>query len=88
MLVHVGTLNRKADTSEIVSILGHELGHWQMSHTLQGFAITQTYFLAAFSTFALVTELNEDLRLSFGFSTAAPLITLYLFFAVVSLSFN
>lgn len=76
---------RKAETSEIVSILGHELGHWKMSHTLQGFAITQTYLLASFSAFALATELGESLRLSFGFSTPATLITLYLFFAVVSL---
>lgn len=75
----------KVDTSEIVSILGHELGHWKMSHTLQGFAITQTYLLASFSAFALATELGESLRLSFGYSTPATLITLYLFFAVVSL---
>lgn len=82
------TPHPKAETSEIVSILGHELGHWKMSHTLQGFAITQTYLLASFSAFALATELGESLRLSFGFSTSATLITLYLFFAVVSLFFQ
>lgn len=74
----------QADTSEIVSILGHELGHWKMSHTLQGFMISQTYMLAAFSSFALATEMGESLRLSFGFSTSAKLIGLYLFFSVVS----
>lgn len=77
-------LTDQAETSEIVSILGHELGHWQMSHTLQGFAITQTYLLASFSAFALATELGESLRFSFGYSSSATLITLYLFFAVVS----
>ncbi|CAM9665580.1 unnamed protein product [Ascophyllum nodosum] len=82
-IVLFDTLIKQADTTEIVSILGHELGHWQMSHTLQNFAITQTYLLASFSAFALATELGKDLRLSFGFSTSAPLITLYLFFAVM-----
>lgn len=74
----------QADTNEIVSILGHELGHWKMSHTLQGFVITQSYLLASFCAFGLATELGESLRLSFGYSTQATLITLYLFFAVVS----
>lgn len=74
----------QADTNEIVSILGHELGHWKMSHTLQGFVITQSYLLASFCAFGLAMELGESLRLSFGYSTHATLITLYLFFAVVS----
>lgn len=66
-----------------MSILGHELGHWKMSHTLQQFVITQSYLLASFCAFGLATELGESLRLSFGYSTQATLITLYLFFAVV-----
>ncbi|CAM9104294.1 unnamed protein product [Laminaria digitata] len=82
-IVLFDTLIKQAETSEIVSILGHELGHWQMSHTLQGFVITQSYLLASFSAFALATELSESLRLSFGYSTSATLITLYLFFAVM-----
>ncbi len=76
----------QADTNEIVSILGHELGHWKMSHTLQQFVITQSYLLASFCAFGLATELGESLRLSFGYSTQATLITLYLFFAVVSIA--
>lgn len=54
-----------------------------MSHTLQGFVISQSYMLAAFTAFALATELGESLRFSFGYSTSATIITLYLFFAVV-----
>lgn len=57
-----------------------------MSHTLQGFVITQSYLLASFCAFGLATELGESLRLSFGYSTQATLITLYLFFAVVSVA--
>ncbi|CAM9241298.1 unnamed protein product [Sphacelaria rigidula] len=82
-IVLFDTLIKQAETSEIVSILGHELGHWKMSHTLQGFAITQTYILAAFSSFALATEMGENLRLSFGFSSTATLITLHLFSSVM-----
>eukprot|EP00752_Nemacystus_decipiens_P009392 g8395.t1 len=82
-IVLYDTLIKQADTNEIVSILGHELGHWKMSHTLQGFVITQSYLLASFCAFGLATELGESLRLSFGYSTHATLITLYLFFAVM-----
>ncbi|CBJ27157.1 CaaX prenyl protease Ste24 [Ectocarpus siliculosus] len=82
-IVLYDTLIKQADTNEIVSILGHELGHWKMSHTLQGFVISQTYLLASFCAFGLATELGESLRLSFGYSTSATLITLYLFFAVM-----
>lgn len=85
MLSRLDALSWKAETTEIVSILGHELGHWKMSHTIQGFIITQTYLLASFSAFGLATEFSESLRLSFGYSTPTTLITLYLFFAVVSL---
>eukprot|EP00903_Cladosiphon_okamuranus_P011068 g10449.t1 len=82
-IVLYDTLIEQADTNEIVSILGHELGHWKMSHTLQGFVITQSYLLCSFCAFGLATELGESLRLSFGYSTEATLITLYLFFAVM-----
>ncbi|CAM9302219.1 unnamed protein product [Scytosiphon promiscuus] len=82
-IVLFDTLMKQADTNEIVSILGHELGHWKMSHTLQGFVITQSYLLASFCAFGLAMELGESLRLSFGYSTSATLITLYLFFAVM-----
>ncbi|CAM9172755.1 unnamed protein product [Choristocarpus tenellus] len=82
-IVLFDTLIQQASVDEIVAILGHELGHWKKSHTLQGFAISQSYVFVSFCAFALASELGESLRMSFGYSAPATLITLYLFFAVM-----
>ncbi|CAM9212474.1 unnamed protein product [Discosporangium mesarthrocarpum] len=82
-IVLFDTLIKQATKEEIVAILGHELGHWKMSHTIQGLVISQIYMLISFSAFALASELGEPLRLSFGYSVPASFVTLYLFFAVM-----
>ena len=40
-IVVYDTLIAQASTEEIVAIVGHELGHWNHSHTLQMFVISQ-----------------------------------------------
>ena len=51
---------------EILAILGHELGHWKLGHTLQNFVITQLYFGAAFYFFSLCYG-SRELYAAFGF---------------------
>lgn len=51
---------------EILAVLGHEIGHWAMSHTIQGFVISQLYTFALFATFAYVKN-SGDLFTAFGF---------------------
>jgi hypothetical protein len=42
-IVLFDTLVAQVDEGEILSILGHELGHWALYHTVINFVITQTY---------------------------------------------
>jgi STE24 endopeptidase len=81
-IVLYDTLMKQASTEEIVGILGHELGHWKMWHTIQGFVVTQLYTLAAFMAFGACMY-NGDLYASFGFKAQPTLVGLLLFFQTI-----
>ena len=40
-IVIYDTLIEKSDSEEIVAVLGHELGHWSLSHTIKLFGLSQ-----------------------------------------------
>lgn len=40
-IVIYDTLIEQVALPELLAILGHEIGHWQLSHALQGFVIGQ-----------------------------------------------
>merc|ERR1719512_78646 len=42
-IVLFDTLMDQVSDDEILAILGHELGHWKLGHTMQNFIITQMY---------------------------------------------
>uniref|UniRef100_M4BVP2 CAAX prenyl protease n=2 Tax=Hyaloperonospora arabidopsidis (strain Emoy2) TaxID=559515 RepID=M4BVP2_HYAAE len=81
-IVLFDTLLEQATHDEIVAILGHELGHWQLWHTVQGFVIQQVYTLASFYMFGLCMN-NAELFASFGFAgdSAKPVIIGFLLFS-------
>ncbi|CAI5725199.1 unnamed protein product [Hyaloperonospora brassicae] len=81
-IVLFDTLLEQATHDEIVAILGHELGHWQLWHTAQGFVIQQVYTLASFYVFGLCMH-NAELFASFGFAgdAAKPVIIGFLLFS-------
>lgn len=69
-IVLFDTLIDQVTEKEILAILGHELGHWKLGHTLSNFVVTQLYTGAMFYSFSIVfnsTELFE----SFGFAASA-----------------
>jgi STE24 endopeptidase len=82
-IVLFDTLIQQVQKDEIVAILGHELGHWKLGHTLTNFAVTQMYFGSAFYFFSL-TFGSKDLYAAFGFNDPAratpTIIALLLFF--------
>jgi STE24 endopeptidase len=82
-IVLFDTLLTQVKEDEILAILGHELGHWKLGHTLSNFVTTQVYTAAAFYFFAL-TYGSTDLYAAFGFNDpnrpAATIIALMLFF--------
>jgi len=44
-IVIYDTLIEKSEPQEVVAVLGHELGHWSLSHTTKLFAIAQVWSL-------------------------------------------
>jgi STE24 endopeptidase len=85
-IVLFDTLLQQVKDKEILGILGHELGHWKLGHTLTNFAVTQLYFGAAFYCFSLCIDNSKELFAAFGFSTHRPvptIIALLLFFQTI-----
>ncbi|RKP35279.1 peptidase family M48-domain-containing protein [Dimargaris cristalligena] len=69
-IVLYDTLLDHTDSEEICAILGHELGHWQMNHTIKLFFITQLHMFSLFYLFSLTVH-NQAMFASFGFLSDA-----------------
>lgn len=70
-------------TPEIVGILGHELGHWKMSHTLQNFVLQMVLSLVTLKGFSHFVH-SPQMYASFGLSSQPVVIGLTLFFYIIS----
>ncbi|TMW67133.1 hypothetical protein Poli38472_012249 [Pythium oligandrum] len=80
-IVLFDTLLEQATHDEIVAILGHELGHWKLWHTMQGFIIQQVYTFALFYVFGRCMN-DAELFASFGFEREAkPVIIGFLLYS-------
>ncbi|BBN19890.1 STE24 endopeptidase [Marchantia polymorpha subsp. ruderalis] len=77
-IVLYDTLIQQCKEEEVVAVLAHELGHWQLSHTMYSFVAMQVLTLLQFGGYTLVRN-STDLFRSFGFSTQPVLIGLVLF---------
>ncbi len=87
-IVLFDTLMEQVDDDEILAILGHELGHWKLGHTLSSFVVTQLYFGASFYCFSLCYgDGSTDLYRAFGFDGVdrpiPTMIALLLFFQTI-----
>lgn len=67
---------------EVVAVIGHELGHWKLNHTLYGFLGQQVIWLVYMGGFQAVKG-SQVLYRSFGFESEAVLIGLLLFGFVI-----
>ena len=65
-IVLFDTLIEQVSNDEILAILGHELGHWKMGHTVTNFVVTQVYTGCMFYFFSLCYNSHELYR-AFGF---------------------
>jgi len=85
-IVLFDTLMEQVHDNEILAILGHELGHWKMGHTLTNFVISQLYTGASFYCFSLCYN-SHDLYRAFGFNDDSrpipTIIALLLFFQTI-----
>ena len=61
------TLLGQVSLEELLSILGHEIGHWKLWHSASGFLVSQLYLLCALGAFAAFAE-QQALFQAFGFA--------------------
>jgi len=82
-IVIYDTLLKQVSKEELVSILGHELGHWKKSHTLTNMFIAFGYYLVFFYIFGKTLN-TPDLYKSFGFEKQSAFVGLVLFSYIYS----
>mmetsp|Transcript_16928 Transcript_16928/g.21660 ORF Transcript_16928/g.21660 Transcript_16928/m.21660 type:complete len:412 (+) Transcript_16928:1-1236(+) len=70
-------------TKEVVGILGHELGHWKMSHTVKGFVLQMLLSFITLKGFGEFVS-SPDMYASFGLKSQPVVIGLTLFFYIIS----
>lgn len=66
-IVLFDTLIKQVELSELLAILGHEIGHWKLWHSIQGFVISQIYTFVLFLSFSYIQN-SKELFQAFGFS--------------------
>jgi len=77
-IVLFDTLIEQNTKEEVVAVLGHELGHWKMNHTIFTLVLSQVQSFVIFFLFSQVIG-NDNLYHSFGFNTKPILIGFMLF---------
>jgi STE24 endopeptidase len=65
-IVLYDTLINHSTIDEVVSVLGHEIGHWKLNHTTKLMTIGEFHMFMIFSIFAVFIE-NKSFYKSFGF---------------------
>lgn len=78
-IVLFDTLIEKSTVTEVVAVLGHEIGHWALSHTTKLLLINQAHMFAMFTFFAAFVK-NNSLYKSFGFYNEQPIIVGFMLF--------
>ncbi|XP_035388759.1 CAAX prenyl protease 1 homolog [Electrophorus electricus] len=82
--------NKKQGCSnhEVLAVLGHELGHWKLGHTVKNIVISQMNSFLCFFLFAALIG-QKELFLAFGFHDSQPtLIGLMIIFQFIFSPYN
>jgi len=72
---------------EVVAVLGHELGHWKLWHTVSNLIISEANLLFLLYIFAYFYR-QKSLYLAFGFNTQPTLIGLVIVFQMITAPYN
>ncbi|CAI2314426.1 unnamed protein product [Caenorhabditis sp. 36 PRJEB53466] len=78
---------RGMNNDEVVAVLGHELGHWALWHTLINLIITEVNLFFSFAVFGYFYKW-EALYQAFGFTDTPPVIGMMLIFQYVLALYN
>lgn len=79
-IVIYDTLIEKSEPQEIEAVLGHELGHWSLSHTTKLLGIAQLHLFYVFALFSIFIH-NRSLYDSFGFHNSQPIMIGFILFS-------
>ncbi|XP_068125047.1 CAAX prenyl protease 1 homolog [Hyperolius riggenbachi] len=83
-------VNKKqgCNNQEVLAVLGHELGHWKLGHTVKNIVISQMNSFLCFFLFAVLIG-RKELFAAFGFHEAQPtLIGLMIIFQFIFSPYN
>ncbi|KAM9320990.1 CAAX prenyl protease 1 homolog [Gastrophryne carolinensis] len=86
----VKNVNKKqgCNNQEVLAVLGHELGHWKLGHTVKNIVISQVNSFLCFFLFAVLIG-RKELFAAFGFHTVQPtLIGLMIIFQFIFSPYN
>lgn len=73
---------------EVLAVLGHELGHWKLGHTVKNIVISQMNSFLCFFLFAVLIG-RKELFMAFGFHDTQPtLIGLMIIFQFIFSPYN
>uniref|UniRef100_A0A673YQI3 CAAX prenyl protease n=2 Tax=Salmo trutta TaxID=8032 RepID=A0A673YQI3_SALTR len=73
---------------EVLAVLGHELGHWKLGHTVKNIVISQMNSFLCFFLFAVLIG-RKELFVAFGFYNSQPtLIGLMIIFQFIFSPYN
>lgn len=79
-IVLFDTLVEQSTVPEVIAVLGHEIGHWALSHTTKLLAISQIHMFWIFTLFAAFVK-NQSLYNAFGFTNEQPIIVGFMLFS-------
>uniref|UniRef100_A0A4W3JBB0 CAAX prenyl protease n=1 Tax=Callorhinchus milii TaxID=7868 RepID=A0A4W3JBB0_CALMI len=76
------------NNQEVLAVLGHELGHWKLGHTVKNIVISQVNSFFCFFLFAVLMD-RKELFSAFGFYDSQPtLIGLMIIFQFIFSPYN
>jgi len=81
-IVLYDTLISQLNLPEIVAVLGHELGHWKLNHTVKLLLISELQIFVSFFLFGQILGWHL-MYTSFGFENYPTIIGLILFFQFI-----
>lgn len=82
-IVIFDTLISKAEVSEVVAVVGHELGHWRHKHNIQMIAMSFANIGFILWTFSFMIN-NDQMYSDFGFASKSYFMGLNMFFLTYS----
>ncbi|GME80963.1 unnamed protein product [Ambrosiozyma monospora] len=82
IVIYDTLIAQSKNVKEVVAVLGHEIGHWYLSHTTKLLVINQAHIFSIFTLFSAFVK-NKSLYNSFGFYNEYPILIGFMLFGDV-----